>query len=163
MPKNHARKEALAFLKSHLGIKHDFAVALLNHRPVEERELLLSFVEDVYGLNTYAKAVAHLREHQNDPANKVLCENCGWTYGMMCPECGKGCGCETSCTGWRHAEMRASSADDDYDGYDDDECCAECGGSDRFYVDCVCDVDPYGCARGAGGVVRSGVPADPVR
>jgi hypothetical protein len=48
----------------------------------------------------------------DDPANQLLCGTCGWTLGMICPECAKGCGCETSCTGWRHAEY---AGDDDLD------------------------------------------------
>lgn len=57
-----------------------------------------------------------------DPANEVMCETCGWTYGMVCPEC-PGCGCYNGrCSGWRHRE--------DADNYDDDcegEPCMWCG------------------------------------
>ncbi|PZG19928.1 hypothetical protein [Nonomuraea aridisoli] len=39
-----------------------------------------------------------------DPANQAMCERCGWTHGMVCPEC-SGCGYENGrCTGWRHRE-----------------------------------------------------------
>lgn len=66
----------------------------------------------------------------------VLCERCGWTFGMMCPECSKGCGCSVGCTGWRHWEY--GDQDDDAGPYDcgDDECegCDECS--------------PYGLAYG---------------
>ncbi len=45
-------------------------------------------------------AVAYI----TDPANQVACETCGWTNGMLCPEC-PGCGCyNSSCSGWRHRE-----------------------------------------------------------
>lgn len=52
--------------------------------------------------------------------NDVLCQTCGWTYGMICPECGPGCGCATSCTGWRHAEYDESEPLGERDG-------CECG------------------------------------
>lgn len=72
----------------------------------------------------YAAAVAWLE----DPARKTLCETCGWTVGMTCPEC-SGCGCDARCTGWRHDEF----------GQDDDEpedyqC--ECGAGHEY--SCVC-------------------------
>lgn len=69
----------------------------------------------------------------DDPANKLLCETCGWTVGMICPEC-PGCGCYNGrCSGWRHEEAAA-----------DDElaelyACDECGGDTRT---------PYGCECG---------------
>jgi len=73
----------------------------------------------------------------DDPANEMLCETCGWTMGMICPEC-PGCGCYTgSCTGWRHHEYR----DPDMDGLDDDpDACPECGAGGRGdpYGECVC-------------------------
>jgi hypothetical protein len=65
---------------------------------------------------TYAEAVAFLE----DPGNEIMCEVCGWTYKMVCPECAKGCGCEWRCSGWRHREWN----------YDDDpepEPCYNCG------------------------------------
>lgn len=44
------------------------------------------------------------RRHLQDPANQVLCEECGWTVAMICPEC-PGCGCYNAvCSGWRHEE-----------------------------------------------------------
>jgi hypothetical protein len=74
----------------------------------------------------------------DDPANQTLCEVCGWTVGMVCPECSKGCGCETSCSGWRHQEFRSDDADIDADRGGEDEGC-ECGaywGSNGY--GCVC-------------------------
>lgn len=72
-----------------------------------------------------------------DPANEVLCETCGWTVSMVCPEC-SGCGCcNHSCSGWRHreymheddrAELEAAEAE-----------CPECGGDTRTGYDCDCD------------------------
>lgn len=72
----------------------------------------------------------------DDPANQTLCEDCGWTMGMVCPECAKGCGCVTNCSGWRHSEWRlANGLDEDEDP--DDGC--ECGAywSSNGYG-CVC-------------------------
>lgn len=76
----------------------------------------------------------------SDPANQVMCRICGWTYGMVCPECSKGCGCSVGCTGWRHGEFDAG-ADDDPEVYRVE--CEECGGSyDRRNgptgYDCTC-------------------------
>jgi hypothetical protein len=51
----------------------------------------------------------------DDPGNQVLCERCGWTYNMICPECAEGCACSVGCDGWRHGEYR-----DGFDDYDDD-------------------------------------------
>lgn len=61
---------------------------------------------------TYAEA----QDYYDDPANETMCEVCGWTLGMVCPECSKGCGCVENCSGWRHQEY----AGEDYDDYDDD-------------------------------------------
>lgn len=66
---------------------------------------------------TPAEAVAIM----TDPANEVMCERCGWTNGMVCPEC-SGCGCENGwCTGWRHKEDPSyqEALNDEYDEYDD--------------------------------------------
>ena len=76
----------------------------------------------------------------DDPSRALLCGTCGWTVGMVCPECSTGCGCSYTCTGWRHAEFNAG-ADDDPEVHRAD--CEECGG---FYdtrhgsngYDCTC-------------------------
>jgi hypothetical protein len=78
---------------------------------------------------TYADALAWL----DDPANEVMCDTCGWTWGMVCPECDKGCGCETRCTGWRHDNYSDLSEDDH-----DDEGCEECGAGSGPYDECQC-------------------------
>lgn len=71
---------------------------------------------------TWAEAEA---EH-DDPANELLCETCGWTVGMVCPEC-PGCGCYNQlCSGWRHREYRH---DDERDELAADAECGECGAS----------------------------------
>jgi len=75
-------------------------------------------------------------EYVSDPRNEVLCRSCGWTVGMVCPECPRGCGCETGCTGWRHREWGPHDDDDPEGQYVD---CDDCGGS--------CDYRTgYGCA-----------------
>ncbi|MER8003057.1 hypothetical protein [Streptomyces sp. NPDC095613] len=141
MPKNHARKKALADLKDELGIKHACAIALLDHPDPDERETLEQYLEEYVDINTYREAVDYLRQQQNDPANQVMCRTCGWTYGMVCPECAKGCGCEYQCSGWRHEEMRAATGD--YDEADDPYGCEECGagGGGDPYGECVCYED----------------------
>lgn len=86
---------------------------------------------------TYAEAEAWL----DDPANQVMCEVCGWTNGMACPEC-PGCGCYSGrCTGWRHREADA--------GLEPEEgsYCTECGANSRYECSCApcpeCGADGY--------------------
>lgn len=68
----------------------------------------------------------------DDPRNELLCETCGWTVGMVCPEC-SGCGCNNfTCTGWRHREYMHE--DDLAELY----ACEECGGDTRNHYDCQC-------------------------
>lgn len=70
----------------------------------------------------------------DDPRNQVMCDTCGWTWGMGCPECVPGCGCNNGrCSGWRHREYRHEDDDADLDG---DEVC-ECGASHEY--GCVCE------------------------
>jgi hypothetical protein len=70
-----------------------------------------------------------------DPRNQVMCQECGWTYGMVCPEC-PGCGCYNGrCTGWRHGEF-----DDDDEDRERDEC-PDCGGNVNNHYECRCDED----------------------
>lgn len=71
------------------------------------------------------------QDYVDDPANQVMCRTCGWTYGMICPECLPGCGCNPhGCTGYRHD----GGGNDFEDDPDDDDC--DCGGSLPY--DCVC-------------------------
>lgn len=94
------------------------------------RETVLNILQlmDETG-ETYAEVEAWV----DDPRNHVLCTVCGWTNGMACPECAKGCGCETRCTGWRHVEY-ATPEERQESG------CPECGagGGDNPYGECVC-------------------------
>lgn len=138
MPKDHARKKALATVKDLYGVKHVDAIALLESDDCEELCALLGTYSDV---TTYQEAVAVLEARRNDPANQVMCRDCGWTNGMSCPECAKGCGCEYDCTGWRHEEMRAATGD--YDEDDDPYGCRECGagGGGDPYGECCCYED----------------------
>jgi hypothetical protein len=68
----------------------------------------------------------------DDPANELLCGTCGWSRGMVCPECTRGCGCEVGCSGWRHSEW--GQVDDDAD--DEAGGCPECGADHEYR--CVC-------------------------
>ncbi|WP_433860095.1 hypothetical protein [Streptomyces kronopolitis] len=133
MPKNHARKKALAGLKDELGIKHACAIALLDHPDPDERETLVEYLETYVDINTYREAVDWMR---NDPRRQVLCETCGWSVAMVCPEC-PGCGCyDGRCSGWRHSEYQAAA--DDYDP-DAGVYCRDCGaGSSSPYDECTC-------------------------
>jgi hypothetical protein len=68
----------------------------------------------------------------DDPANQILCETCGWTMGMACPEC-TGCGCNNfTCTGWRHEEYM------DSDELAELYACDDCGGDTRNHYSCQC-------------------------
>jgi hypothetical protein len=64
----------------------------------------------------------------DDPDNKVMCVTCGWLAGMACPAC-SGCGCNATCTGWRHEAYEA-----DMDG--DSSECRECGGHPDYTCQC---------------------------
>lgn len=139
MPKSHARKKTLASFKEELGIKHADAIALLDHPDPHERATLAEYLATYVDITTYREAVAYLEQERNDPRNQVMCQRCGWTGGMACPECAEGCGCAVGCTGWRHQEMRAATGD--YDEDDHGYGCQECGagsGNDP-YGECVCD------------------------
>ncbi len=72
----------------------------------------------------------------DDPRNEIFCKICGWTVGMVCPEC-PGCGCyNLSCSGWRHAEVMDS---DELRQLNE---CPECGGDMTNHYDCTCYDDP---------------------
>ncbi|MFF1284391.1 hypothetical protein ACFVY4_27065 [Streptomyces sp. NPDC058299] len=141
MPKNHARKKALADLKAELGIKHADAIALLDHPDADERETLVEYLEMYDDINTYREAVDYLTQEKNDPLNQILCETCDWTVSMVCPEC-LGCGCYNSqCSGWRHEEYQAQmdAATGESSDYDPNAC-YDCGagGSGNPYEECTC-------------------------
>ncbi|MFG1913002.1 hypothetical protein [Kribbella sp. NPDC048928] len=79
--------------------------------------------------------MAHLEAERNDPANQLLCEECGWTVGMICPEC-PGCGCYNHvCTGWRHLEFALGDEDP---AAEYEEVCEECGGNPGTPYGCEC-------------------------
>ncbi|MEV0236800.1 hypothetical protein [Nonomuraea sp. NPDC050786] len=108
---------------------------LMEYRPDQPYTAVRAELEDWLDgrEETPAEAVAIM----TDPANQVACEKCGWTNGMLCPEC-PGCGCyDGQCSGWRHreymhpddvAELEAAEAE-----------CPECGGDTRSGYDCHCD------------------------
>lgn len=79
---------------------------------------------------TWAEAAAWVA----DPGNETMCEVCGWTYNMVCPECSLGCACEGNCSGWRHSEYEF---DDGWDAdYADRTECEGCGAGHEYH--CVC-------------------------
>ncbi|MFF4777588.1 hypothetical protein ACFY05_32495 [Microtetraspora fusca] len=75
-----------------------------------------------------------------NPLNELLCEECGWTVGMVCPEC-PGCGCYTGrCSGWRHHEYMDDDARREL--FEEEDTCEECGGSISlacYDAGCICD------------------------
>jgi hypothetical protein len=145
MPKDHARKKELAELKTLLGIKHADAVALLDHPDAGERTILCEYIEASSDINTYKAAVNYLERERNDPRNQLLCETCGWTVGMVCPEC-PGCGCYNGrCSGWRHSEYQdemdaATGETREYDCdcgfYGSGFHCCECGADHEYHCEC---------------------------
>ncbi|MFE0107080.1 hypothetical protein [Streptomyces sp. NPDC059009] len=148
MPKNHARKKALASLKDELGIKHSCAIALLDHPDPDERATLVEYLDTYVDINTYREAVDYMEQERNDPLNQLLCETCGWTVRMVCPEC-PGCGCYNGqCSGWRHREAMEEEAaatgeplqeDCDCGHYGDPHHCCECGAAGAEYdYQCAC-------------------------
>lgn len=70
--------------------------------------------------------------YYDDPGNALLCGRCGWVASMACSEC-SGCGCDRTCTGYRH-EMYM-----DDEELRDRNACDECGGD---------STSPYGCGCG---------------
>jgi hypothetical protein len=120
-----ARTRAIRDRMAAAGERYTQAAAALD-APFEPGLLSISERMQETG-DSYAEAVAFLE----DPANREMCDRCGWTYGMACPEC-PGCGCYTGrCTGWRHGEFDAG-LDDDSGSY-----CAECGANSHY--ECTCD------------------------
>lgn len=92
--------------------RHDALKILADERMPQ----LMDAINRFAGVTTYASAV---RVVTTEPCYQLLCETCGWTLDMICPEC-PGCGCHShECTGWRHREFAGDSSDDD-DGYDYD-------------------------------------------
>ncbi len=72
----------------------------------------------------------------DDPGNEVACENCCWTYKMLCPEC-PGCGCYNGrCSGWRHEEYMHPDELADLNAWRNE--CPECGGDVTNHYDCQC-------------------------
>lgn len=72
----------------------------------------------------------------DDPANQVICDTCGWTAGMTCPECPSGCGCNNlTCSGWRHDEFMLDEEREELNA------CLDCGGDTTSPYGCECDDD----------------------
>jgi len=122
----HARKNDIRQLRDELEIGHQDAARILAEPDMDRREALCQVLYDFSDITTYAQAADFL---DNPPLTfQVMCERCGWTYGMICPECDPGCGCSTGCTGWRHDEDR------------DPTYCRDCGAgsSGNPYEECTC-------------------------
>jgi hypothetical protein len=86
---------------------------------------------------SYAEAEAWY----DNPANDVACEACGWTNGMLCPEC-PGCGCYNGqCSGWRHREyMHEDDRREREEAEREANRCEECGADMSLgsYDECTC-------------------------
>lgn len=123
MPIYHARSKALRAIKTELSLKHTEAVRVLDDPRCER----LCYYINMWSLTTYAEAVAMVE----DPVNQILCDKCGWTKGMACPDCASGCGCNVECSGWRHNKFDGE-LDDDEGG------CPECGADDGTTYGCDC-------------------------
>ncbi|AUY48316.1 hypothetical protein [Streptomyces sp. CB01881] len=102
MPKNHARKSALAAIKSTYKLTHTDAIALLDHPDTAERVLLYDIFEGYKNITTYKAAVELLEQQRNardsattDEHDDDLvafdfgCEGCGYLIeGFHCCDCG---------------------------------------------------------------------------
>lgn len=106
-------------------------MAATGQKYTEARESVLA-IREVMDENdwTYEEAEAWF----DDPANQVMCEICGWTNGMACPEC-PGCGCYNGrCSGWRHEEYMTDDEQEELHR------CEECGADlNSPYEECNCD------------------------
>lgn len=108
MTANHARANDIARLREAVApvrLKRHDALKILAD---ERRDVLVGIINEYAGVTTYSAAVHVL---DTEPRLQTLCETCGWTMAMICPECAEGCGCATGCTGWRHRDY----------GFDDDD------------------------------------------
>lgn len=77
---------------------------------------------------------AEAEDFYDDPANQLLCKDCGWTVGMTCPECSPGCGCNNGrCSGWRHEEYMHEDERADLNA------CGDCGGDTTSDYGCECE------------------------
>ena len=129
MPKDtRARTRAIRAHMAAAGLGYTAAAAALD-APFKPGYISISECMREGGYD-YADAVAFLE----DPANELLCEICGWTAGMVCPECSKGCGCVTNCTGWRHGEWGAEN-------HDEPTACPDCGGEMGSPYGCDCEYE----------------------
>lgn len=102
----------------------------INYTQAREELVWIKTMLDDGEFETFAEADEFVR----DERNHVMCRICGWTYGMVCPEC-PGCGCYNGrCSGWRHREMMDAEelAELDYQE------CEDCGGDVTNPYDCVC-------------------------
>ncbi|MFI7511459.1 hypothetical protein ACIBSS_32085 [Micromonospora aurantiaca] len=119
----HAFAAAVALRMAHAGEDADRAAT-----SVQE-------IQDLAQCNGWPFADAQVE--YDSPLNQIMCDKCGWTNGMVCPEC-PGCGCYNDrCTGWRHDEFMS---DDERRERNE---CPECGGNMQNHYECTCydDVD----------------------
>lgn len=117
MTVNHARANAVSRLRNAVApvrIKRHDALKILAD---ERRDVLVDIINEYAGVATYADAVQIV---ETEPRFQTLCETCGWSMAMICPECSEGCGCAVGCTGWRHGEYSHFEDEDPEDGWDDD-------------------------------------------
>ncbi|AYF78163.1 hypothetical protein D7D52_34910 [Nocardia yunnanensis] len=105
-----ARRRAKHTGRSYQQARED---AQIIHKIMESDELSWEEAQEIY----------------DDPRNQLLCGKCGWTVGMVCPEC-PGCGCYNGrCSGWRHHEYAM-------DDGEPEEICGECGATDDYQCNC---------------------------
>lgn len=107
---------ALRKLVEPVRLKRHDALKILAHDD-ETQTLLVDAITTYQGVTSYISALQVIK---TEPRYKMLCETCGWSLVMICPECSKGCGCETGCTGWRHRDYADDSFEDDDDFFGDD-------------------------------------------
>lgn len=118
----HAFAAAVALRRAHAGEDEPTARTAVEH------------IQDIAARNQWTFAEAQVE--YDDPRNEVMCDKCGWTYGMVCPEC-PGCGCyNTRCSGWRHDEFMDPDERAELERERNE--CPECGGDSTNHYDCRC-------------------------
>lgn len=133
MTSQRARKKAIRSLMAEKDITYTAAAELLD--ATTTAPAAISTRDDEDWITELMEGNGWSREEAitfaDDPGNETLCNRCGWTVSMVCPECAEGCGCAVGCSGWRHAEWGGDDDDENSGNY-----CAECGGDFMYRCDC---------------------------
>ncbi|OEJ21067.1 hypothetical protein [Streptomyces subrutilus] len=134
-----ARKNNARAIVAESGISYQDAIKILEHPEAARSDLLDAVING--GHKTHKSALEWL--DALPAAERLLCVGCGWTNGMICPECSPGCGCSTGCSGWRHQ----GGFDGDDDGAYEDSGCPDCGAGGEYEAPCECEDPAEACSE----------------